>query len=104
MARVTCTEYRDSYKDSSGVTFPFPSEPPLAVQSAKTSFATSQTFTLNAKTRWVRLSTDTALHYRVSGGASATAATQNDTIVPANQVVDIPVGKEGRYVAVLATS
>ena len=104
MARVTCTEYKTSYRDVSGTVFPFPEEPPLNVQSAKTSIATSQTFSLNAKTRWVRLSSDTAIHYRVSGGASATAATQNDTMIPANQVVDIPVGKEGRYVAVLATS
>lgn len=100
MPRVTCTEYRSSYVDANGTVFPFPSEPPLAVQSAKTSIATSTSFTLNAATKWVRLSTDTAIHYRVSNGN--TAATTNDTMIPANTAVDIPVGKEGRFLAVIA--
>lgn len=102
MARVTCTGYRKSYVDSNGTVFPFPEEPPLNVETAKTSFATAQTFTLSQNTRWVRLSTDTTLHYRVSGGASATAATQDDTMIFQNTTVDIPVGKEGRFLSVLA--
>jgi hypothetical protein len=103
MARVTCTEYRDSYKDSNGTVFPFPAEPPVVTaQAAKTTLSSSTVFTLNSATRWVRLSTDTAIHYLV--GKTSPTATTNDTIIPANTAVDIPVGKEGRYIAVLATS
>lgn len=102
MPRVTCTEYLQSYVDANKTVFPFPEEPPFAVQSAKTSIATSTVFTLNAKTRWVRISTDTAIHYVV--GKTSPTATTNDTMIPANATVDIPVGKEGRFVAVLAYS
>jgi P pilus assembly chaperone PapD len=103
MARVTLAEYRDSYKDSSGVVFPFPSEPPMEpIQAAKTSLGTSQSWTLKSAARWVRVSTDTAIHYRVA--KTATAATQDDNMIPAGVTVDIPVGKEGRFLAVLAQS
>jgi hypothetical protein len=104
MAIVTCTEYRDSYKDSSGVVYPFPDEESrVNVQSAKTgALSSSAAWTLNSNTRWVRISTDTAVHYRCEK-ASATATT-NDTVIPAGNVVDIPVGKTIKSIAVLAKS
>jgi hypothetical protein len=103
MARATCVEYRDSYKDSSGVTFPFPDEASkINVQTAKTSLGSSTAWTLNDDTRWVRISTDTAIHYRCA--KESAVATSNDTMIGAGNTVDIPVGKKMRSVAVLAVS
>ena len=102
MARCTVVEYGRLYQDG-GVPYPFPDEDSrTATQAAMTSFATSlQSAAFNANTKWIVVSTDTAIHYHLGVDPTATNA---DAILPANQSMLIPVGRKptGKKLAIIA--
>ena len=100
MAVVSIVEY-GAFAVGDGMASGWPLEPPHVVQTAITSFATSQqSAVFNSGTKVVRLTSDTALHYLVGANPTATTAC---TRLAAGQIIDLAVRK-GLRVAVIAAS
>lgn len=92
MATLYITEYAEMALVQNGQMGQMPMEPPLASQAVTIAGASAQSAAFNAKTKYVRLMTDTAC--AVLFGTNPTALTGNDRMA-ANTVEyhAVPVGK-----------
>ena len=100
MAVITIVEY-GSLAVGDGSASGWPLEPPHVVQTAITSFDTSQqSAVFHSGTKLVRLTGDTAFHYLVGADPTATTAC---TRMAAGQIIDLVVRK-GLRLAVIAAA
>jgi hypothetical protein len=82
MAIVTVEEFTLIVRDNDGMTTPCAQYPSLTVQTMTPgASAGSLSTAFNAKTRFIRVATDTEIHYTI--GSDPTATTSN-SILPAN--------------------
>lgn len=106
MTFLCVTEYAELQIGPAGRVGQIPLSPPLAEQGVANAGASTQSTTLNAKTRMVRLETDSICCYAIGTNPTAVAIGAGMTsrlVAGQTEYVGIPPGASFKVAAVLST-